>query len=421
MPSKHKKVYHKSKEEKTFHKKQLNKWLQIIQKQLPNLTKSQAYVLALWSFGMVIIRSSAITSVSFFLACLFKAKEEPLGTKQNTFRQRLREFCYDSVDKKGDKRKELEVETCFHYLIKWIIKWWNSNQLAIALDATTLELRFTILTISVVYRGCAIPVAWTMTKGNEKGEWNTQWFRMLSAIKTSVPNNYMVIVMTDRGLYSPKLYKYIVKLRWHPLMRINAKGYFKEGDRYFQPIKSFAKEPNTSWQGRGIAFKNIRLECTLIAHWEQGEEEQWFILTDLPPESSDACLYGMRWWIESGFKAIKSGFFQWDRTKMKDPARASRLWLVISVSMIWIVSVGGEVDESIPASTVPDITENGYPVRIRRRQMSVCRLGWITILASLIRHDELPFGRFLPELWSDVSKSLAIQRYLRKQKLKTYP
>jgi hypothetical protein len=356
--------------------------------------------------------------VSFFLACLLKEKQS-INTKQNSLRQRLREFCYDSVDKKGDKRTQLNVQTCFEYLIKWIIRWWNSNQLAIAMDATTLQLKFTILTISVLYRGCAIPVAWTITKGNEEGQWNSHWFAMLKAIKASVPNNYMVIVMTDRGLYSPKLYKHIVKLRWHPLMRINAKGYFKEGGKPFQPIKSFAKAPNTSWQGRGLAFKNNRLECTLIAHWEAGEQEPWFIISDLLPESSDACLYGMRYWIEHGFRLIKSGFFQWNKTKMEDPERASRVWLVISVSMIWVVSVGGEVDESIPASTIPDITDN--PIRIKRRQMSICRLGWVTILVSLICHDELPFGRFLAEPWSDVSKSLAIQRSIRKINKKTYP
>ena len=75
MPSKHKKVYHKSKKDKTFHIKQLKKWEHTIQKQLPVLTKSQAYILALWSFAMVIImviiKSCAITSVSFFLAFLF--------------------------------------------------------------------------------------------------------------------------------------------------------------------------------------------------------------------------------------------------------------------------------------------------------------------------------------------------------------
>jgi len=106
---------------------------------------------------------------------------------------------------------------------------------------------------------------------------------------------------------------------------------------------------------------------------------------------------------------------------MEAPERASRYWLVISVGTIWVMSVGGEADESIPASTVPDITKDGYHIRIRRRQISVCRLGWIKTLAKLIRHDELPFGMFIPEPMVEVSKSLAIQRSLRKQKLKTYP
>ena len=106
---------------------------------------------------------------------------------------------------------------------------------------------------------------------------------------------------------------------------------------------------------------------------------------------------------------------------MEDPERASGYWLVISVGTIWTMSVGGEADESIPASTVPDITQDGYHIRIRKRQMSVCRHGWIKILAKLIRHGELPFGMFIPEPMVEVSKSLAIQRSLRKTKKKTYP
>ena len=70
---------------------------------------------------MVIIKSCAITSVSFFLAFLFEKDDKLIDTKQNSWRQRLREFCYDSDDKRGHKHKELHVQTCFPYLIKWII------------------------------------------------------------------------------------------------------------------------------------------------------------------------------------------------------------------------------------------------------------------------------------------------------------
>ncbi len=421
MPSEHKRVYHKSKKDKTHCKRQIKKWENTIQQQLPVLSKPQAYVLALWSFAMVIIKSCTITSVSFFLAFLSEDNDELIATKQNSWRQRLREFCYNYEDKKGHKRKELNVQDCFPYLVKWIVKWWDSNQLAIALDATTLGLRFTVLAVSIVYRSCAIPVAWTISKGNAKGEWNTHWLRMLQDIKDSIPEHYIVFVMTDSGLCSPKIFRLVIKLKWHPLMRCNGTGYFKNGDEYFRPIKSFAKAPGASWQGHGLAFKSSRLRCTLIAHWEEGQDEAWFILTDLPPEASNACLYGMRAWIEHGFRVTKSGFWQWDRTKMEDPERASRYWLVISIGTIWTMSVGGQADESIPASTIPDITQDGYHIRIRKRQISVCRLGWMKILAKLIRHGELPFDIFIPEPIVEVSKSLAIQRSLRIHKSKTYP
>jgi len=83
--------------------------------------------------------------------------------------------------------------------------------------------------------------------------------------------------------------------------------------------------------------------------------------------------------------------------------------------------IGGQADESIPASTVPDITQDGYHIKIRKRQISLCRLVWLKTLAKLIRYGELPFGMFIPEPMVEVSKSLAIQRSLRKQKSKTYP
>jgi hypothetical protein len=56
----------------------------------------------------------------------------------------------------------------------------------------------------------------------------------------------------------------------------------------------------THWRGTGTAFKSPqrRLNCTLLACWEAGDSAPWLILTDLPPEASDACWYGLRAWIE---------------------------------------------------------------------------------------------------------------------------
>ena len=58
-------------------------WTTIIHTQLPTLSKPQATVLALWSLGMVLARSCALTAVSVCLALLLRRKE-------NTVRQQLR-------------------------------------------------------------------------------------------------------------------------------------------------------------------------------------------------------------------------------------------------------------------------------------------------------------------------------------------
>jgi hypothetical protein len=393
---------------KRYFQKQLDNWTNTITQNLTNLTKPQAVVLAMMSLGMIFAQSCALTSISAMLAISLK-------TKYCNFYQRIREWCYDAKDKKGTKkglnRTQVDVSGCFDYLIKWIISLWQSQQLAIALDATTLGLSFTALVVSIVYRGCGIPVAWTITKGNEKRAWNKEWLRMLRLVRHNIPKHFTVIVMTDRGLYSPRLFKRIVRLKWHPFMRINVNGTFcPEGCGSFKPIGSFAEQPGTSWQGSGVAFKTKgkRLSCTLLALWEEGQKEAWFIITDLAPSSSSACWYGMRAWIEQSFRVAKRGGWQWHKTRMTDPERASRLLLAISVATLWLMSVGGEVDAEIPDSTIPDIRCYLPQTRGKRkatliRLVSIFRVGMLVIHSCLIDHKSLPFGRLFPEHWDNIN------------------
>ena len=78
--------------------------------------------------------------------------------KENSVRQRIREWSYA----KGDKRGEIEASSSFVPLLRWILSWWPANErrLALAMHATSLGQALVVLAISVVYRGCAIPIAW---------------------------------------------------------------------------------------------------------------------------------------------------------------------------------------------------------------------------------------------------------------------
>src|SRR5918996_2983739 len=110
-------------------------WTTEVPTHLPHLSQPQAAVLALWSVGMVLARSCALTAVAHFLAV-------GLGRKANTVRQQLREFCYEATAKRGAKRQAVDVESCFAPLLAWVLRWWEGRQLALAVDATALGGRF---------------------------------------------------------------------------------------------------------------------------------------------------------------------------------------------------------------------------------------------------------------------------------------
>ena len=120
--------------------------------------------------------------------------------RENTVRQQLREFCYEATAKRGAHRQEVRGESCFAPLLGWGLSWWEGEQLALAVDATALGARFVVLAVSVVYRGCAIPVAWTVLPANQNHPWRGEWLRLLRQLRPAIPATMTVIVLADRGL-----------------------------------------------------------------------------------------------------------------------------------------------------------------------------------------------------------------------------
>jgi hypothetical protein len=231
--------------------------------------------------------------------------------------------------------------------------------------------------------------------------------KLLTKLAGSVPEHWTVIVMSDRGLYAPWLYAKIVSLGWHPFMRINKQGHFRpQGAGTFRSLASAAPSVGTAWCGQVDCFsqETSRLQCTLLARWDEGYEEVWLIVTDLAPEQATVVWYGMRSWIEGGFKDTKRGGWGWHQTKMVDPERAERLWLAIAVATLWAVSVGGEVDANLPVSSLEALPETHVARRkatrrSRPRMLSCFARGILTIVGKLIRGDGLVLGRFVPEPW----------------------
>ncbi|HMA34416.1 MAG TPA: transposase [Chloroflexia bacterium] len=380
---------------------------------LPHLARPQVAVLAAWSWALVVTQSCGRTTVGAFLARVW-------GQSEATVRQQLREWTYEAPAKKGAKRVALEVRACLAPLLRWVLTYWPAcdAHLAVALDATLLRDRWAVLACSVVYRGCAIPVAWKIVPANTKGAWKPHWLDLLEELAAVVPEGWTVLVLADRALYARWLFARIVANGWHPFLRIQRQGYVRRaGQAHWHELRTLVPEAGTAWAGAVTCFKNPegQLNCTLLAHGEAGYRDPWFIVTDLPQEVAACAWYGLRTWIEAGFKDLKRGGWHWEQTKLRDPGRWERQWLVLAVATLWVVSVGGEAEATAPVSGLEALPALHIARRVRRggsqaRLLSCFRRGVVVILAGLLRGVLVDMGTFWPEPWPAAEARPALRR-----------
>jgi hypothetical protein len=395
----------------------LLQWQQTVSTYLPHLSKPQVTVLVLWSFGMVLAQSCGLTTVAITLAYV-------LGRSERATREQLRDWYRDAEHKSGAKRgrqrRSLEVSGCFAPLLCWVVAWIDPTcrHLALAMDASTLGQRFTILSISVMVRGCAIPVAWRIVAATQPGAWRPHWEALFGHLQGSVPVGWTVMVLADRGLYARWLFTTMQGLGWHPFLRINRQGHYcVPGAAPSRPLTQVVSRVGQRWAGQVVCFTTParQLACTLLARWDAGYRDPWLILTDLPPTAVDVAWYGLRAWIECGFKDSKRGGWHWEQTKMLDPARAERLWLAVAVATLWTVSVGcqAEVEQPRPQGhQLPEhhIARQRATGRRPPRVLRCFRRGRLVILAALCLSQPLPVGALLPEPWPSSPETAVDQR-----------
>jgi hypothetical protein len=287
---------------------------------------------------------------------------------------------------------------------------WKSEkrQLPLVMDATSLGNRWTILAVSVVLSGCAIPVAWKVLPAEQEGSWRPYWEGLLGALGEVVPHEWEVIVLADRGLYARWLWEAIVAWGWHPFLRINVGSKARlPGEENFEWISRWVPSPGTSWQGKVECFasKKGRINGTLLVHWEPGYESAWVILTDLEPEEALVSWYELRTWIEGGFKDFKRGLWGWHHSKMERASSVERLWLAMALAQLWCVSLGCQAEAKLEAEVLQNEPGASLPQRHiahRRRKRAVGQLparrlscvvrGRLVLLAMQYQSEPFPVG-----------------------------
>lgn len=358
---------------------------------LPHLRPAQHRGLALWVLGTILAGSACQAAVLLALRPL-------VGPRAlHALRRRLHECFVAGAEKAVPCHPQLDVATCFAPLLRWVLAWWHGDTLPLALDATYLRDRLVVLSVSVLYRGTAIPVAWHVTAANRPGAWLEPSLRLLDVLAPALPadRSLTVLLLADRGLWSPRLWRALRRHGWHPLLRIRPDATFRPHGGQRVPARTLVPGPGHAWVGTGVAYKHAhrRLDATLVVVWEAGQGEPWLVLTDLAPAAVGPVWYGLRTWIELGFRALTRLGWQWQRTRRTDPDRVARHWLVLAVATLWVVATGTREEDAERLGRAPENLRVAVapppPSWPARRTVSVFARGVVRLRWQLLRGRRL--------------------------------
>lgn len=329
----------------------LYQWCQTVARHLPHLSKPQAFNLSAASVGLALARRCTLSHLA--------EKLWSLGKPDNVERRLQRLLA-------NKKITGLESSAA---LTAWVVGCLApGGRVVLLVDETSLKDKLKVMAVSLAYRGRAIPLAWWCYHQNR---WPMGQVRLITTllkwVAKGIPPECRVLVQADRGIgNSPQLLQAIDSLGWSYLVRVSKAVRVLLEDEVEQRFGKLVPEPGSQWKGQVQAFKKAGwMDCWAIGGWRIGSKEPWLLLTNDPGAQLQG--YGLRMWEEAAFKDFKSNGWQWQRSHVWDPQHANRLWLVMAIAYLWVISLGTRV------LLTPQLRE--ALTRGRKIRLSVYHLG----------------------------------------------
>ncbi len=358
--------------------------LRSVETYLPHLRAAEQRALGWWVYGAILAGSACQAAVLTAVAPMVGAAH------RHALRQQLREVLKDGAEQATPCPTDLDPRDCFAPLLGWVLAWWPAAAaLPLALDATYRRDRLVVVSVSVLYRGSAIPVAWHVTAANQAGAWLEPAVALFTRLAPAVPPARLVVVLADRGLWSPRLWAAIRAVGWHPLLRIRQEATFRPVGGQRVRATTLVPGAGHAWVGAGMVFRASpkRRAATLIVCWEHDQAEPWLVLTDLAPTEVGVCWYGLRSWVELGFRALKSLGWHWERSRRTDPERVARHWLVLAIATLWTLATGTREEDAERLGREPANLRVAVPPppRLGQRLVSIFARGLARLRWQLLR------------------------------------
>lgn len=238
----------------------------------------------------------------------------------------------------------IDVHQLYGPLIQQALAEWGTNVLYLALDTSMLWDVYCMVRISIIYRGRAIPLVWTVLHHPSSSVAYATYKDVLDKAAPLLPLQCQVVFCADRGFADTHLMEHLRQLDWHWRIRIKSSFWIARQGRCPCKANRITLAPGEAqfWHHVNITEQRYGPVHLALARRHDGKE-YWFVVSDEPTDLQTFAEYGLRFDIEENFLDDKSNGFQLESSLIRSAKALERLCLVLALTTLYLVSQGTEV------------------------------------------------------------------------------
>jgi hypothetical protein len=170
---------------------------------------------------------------------------------------------------------------------------------------------YCMVRISIIYRGRAIPLVWTVLHHPSSSVAYATYKDVLDKAATLLPLQCQVVLCADRGFADTHLMEHLRQLDWHWRIRIKSSFWIARHDRCLCKANRITLAPGEAqfWHHVNLTEQRYGPVHLALARRHDGKE-YWFVVSDEPTDIQIFAEYGLRFDIEENFLDDTSNGFQ---------------------------------------------------------------------------------------------------------------
>lgn len=244
--------------------------------------------------------------------------------------------------------ERISLKTMYYPLITTLLHELKTDVLYLVMDETTHTTDYCLFQISLATDGFSIPLGFFQY--DIDAAWADDARELLETLDDYIPEQFTLILLADRIHTGDPFLNCLDALGWEYVFRAPEDTYV-ETSKGWKKVRSLYKRKNVGrflhnvrvWKG-----STRRANISVYKYARAGfRAVNWYLISSLPACMERFTEYACRWWQECTFKDIKSGLFNWERGRVKEPERVEVLLIGVSCAL-WVMWMLGRAYEHIP-------------------------------------------------------------------------